>query len=302
MPEGRIVRALSGYYDVLPDGADGVSATARGTIRCRARGVFRKDGRVPLVGDKVRYAQIGPEEGFIEELMPRTTELTRPPVANVDTIAVVASVAEPEPNLTLTDRLLAEAELIGTDAFVVLTKVDLAEHEPETIERLRRIYEKAGYEVLLASVVTRSGLDAIAARLAGRLAVLAGPSGVGKSSLLNALCPGLSLEIGEISRKLGRGRHTTRRVELIALPGGGWAADAPGFSQLDLSHVEPERLAGSFREFRRYRSDCRFRGCLHVREPGCAVRAAVERGEIEPVRYRHYEALVEEIRISGRRY
>ncbi|GAB7388088.1 ribosome small subunit-dependent GTPase A [Bacillaceae bacterium] len=293
MPEGRIIKALSGYYYVY----DGEKA-----IRCRARGVFKKKGITPLVGDWVTYERVG-DEGFVTEVHPRTCQLVRPPIANVSQAILVFSLKEPDFNPLLLDKFLVHTEQAGIDAVICLSKRDLVSPAEEgKVREILRIYEGIGYRVIQTSAKRAQGLAELAEALKGKISVFAGQSGVGKSSLLNALVPGLKLETGEISHKLGRGRHTTRHVELLALPQGGWVADTPGFSQLDFFEVEPENLSQYFREMRDKRVSCKFRGCLHVKEPDCAVRSAVEEGEIALSRYEHYVMLLAELKEKKPKY
>jgi len=311
MPEGTIVKALSGYYYVSPgDPADGSAEP----VQCRARGIFKKKGVTPLVGDRVIYELTANGEGTVVELMPRTTELIRPPVANVDQAVLAFSLVDPALNLQLLDKFLVHTEQAGLRTIICLTKLDLlpegeqaAVVEPQeslTLDGVRRLYERIGYPVVATSTKTLAGIAELRGLLAGRITVFSGQSGVGKSSLLNALKPGLALETNAISMKLGRGKHTTRHVELIALDGegGGLVADTPGFSQLDFLQLEAEHLSSCFAEMKRVASGCKFRGCLHVSEPGCQVLAALERGEIAPSRYRHYAAFLQEIKERKRRY
>jgi len=301
MPEGIIVKALSGYYFVRP--ADGGEV-----LRCRARGVFKLRGVSPLVGDRVRFEATGGGEGTVLEVLPRSSELVRPPVANVDLAVLVFSVVRPELNLALLDKFLVHVEHKRLDALIVFTKVDAVGQVPDPdrvraqLEEACRLYGAIGYPYVRTSALQGEGLEELRARLAGRIAVFAGQSGVGKSTLLNALVPGLALETGEISEKLGRGRHTTRHVELIRLPGGGLVADTPGFSQLDFRELGVDEIGGCFREFRPLAAECRFRGCTHLSEPGCAVRAAVESGGGADSRYRHYAEFLAEWKELRRRY
>jgi len=300
MPEGTIYKALSGYYYV--------SDEAGRRIQCRARGIFKKRGESPLVGDRVVFRETENGEGAVERILPRTTELVRPPVANVELAALVFSVVRPELNLQLLDKFLVHTESAGLDALIVLTKLDAAEAD-EDRERLlreadaaRRLYASIGYETVVTSARRGDGIAELQHRLEGRISVFAGQSGVGKSSLLNALVPGLTLETSEISEKLGRGRHTTRHVELVPLPGGGYVADTPGFSQLDFAELGIGQIGACFREFARLAPDCKFRGCTHLHEPGCAVLAAKEAGEVAESRYRHYAAFMAEWKDNRRRY
>ncbi|WP_019533659.1 ribosome small subunit-dependent GTPase A [Paenibacillus ginsengihumi] len=304
MPTGLIVKALSGYYYVLPDGGDSGEP-----VQCRARGVFKKRGVSPLVGDRVSFELTENGEGTVTEIRPRSSELIRPPVANVDLVVLVFAVAEPALNLQLLDKFLVHAESAGLGAVICLTKSDLASaagaleaEDSAAPEAVRRLYESIGYPVIETSSRLGTGLGELLERLKGRIGVFAGQSGVGKSSLLNALIPGLRLETNEISMKLGRGKHTTRHVELVRLPGGGLVADTPGFSQLDFLHVEADGLSACFREFAPYAEECRFRGCLHRHEPGCRVMAAKEEGLIAASRYNHYVQFLEEMKEKKRRY
>lgn len=300
--EGRIVKALSGYYYVKDD-----DAASQDTVQCRARGVFKKRGLTPLVGDRVAFVLTENGEGTVTELRERSSELIRPPVANIDVAILVFSVTEPVLNLQLLDKFLVHIEHAGIPAVLCLSKRDLEEEGEMTEEAakaassVQRIYRKLGYEVFGTSSRKQAGIDELRKRLKGHLAVFAGQSGVGKSSLLNAIVPGLTLETNEISNRLGRGKHTTRHVELIDI-GGGYVADTPGFSQLDFGELGIEDLSYCFVEMRELSPSCKFRGCTHVHEPGCAVLAALQAGEIEQSRYDHYLQFLEEMKEIKRRY
>jgi len=301
---GRIVKALAGYYFVEPDRPE---PGADGPIRCRARGIFKKRGESPLVGDRVDYTAIAGGEGTVDRIHPRSSELIRPPVANIELAVVVFSVAEPALNLQLLDKFLAFIEHAGIDAVICLSKRDLAEgpdgeEAREALETVRRIYPPIGYRVIETCARTGEGVDELREALSGRLSVVCGQSGVGKSSLLNAAVPGLKLETNEISEKLGRGRHTTRHTELIPVGRGGYVADTPGFSQLDFGELKDADLGACFREFRELAPDCRFRGCTHVKEPGCAVTEALREGKIAQSRYNSYTAFLAEAGEKKRRY
>jgi len=317
MPAGLIVKALSGYYYVLPESAEGSTASSieEATVQCRARGVFKKRNITPLVGDRVQYELTENGEGTVTEVHPRSSELIRPPVANVKQAVLVFSLDEPALNLQLLDKFLVHIENAGLETLICFTKrdlVDRGEEEPEDeteaqeaageVEGVYRLYEAIGYGVLVTSAKQGEGLEPVREALRDTISVFSGQSGVGKSTLLNALLPHLELETGEISLRLGRGRHTTRHVELIPLPGGGWVADTPGFSQLDFLEMEPEQLGPAFREFRALSEECRFRGCLHHKEPGCRVREASENGEIAASRYEHYLIFLAEMKDRKRRY
>lgn len=300
---GRIVKALSGFYYVRADGEPRHSDT----VQCRARGVFKKRGLSPLVGDQVEFSLTENGEGTVEALLPRSSELIRPQVANVDLAILVFSVSEPELNLQLLDKFLVHIEHSGIPALLCLSKQDLESEGGFTEEAalaassVSRIYRALGYEVFGTSSRKSAGIKDLKERLQGHLAVFAGQSGVGKSSLLNAIVPGLTLETNEISNRLGRGKHTTRHVELIDI-GGGYVADTPGFSQLDFGELGIEDLSYCFIEMRKLSPDCKFRGCTHVHEPGCAVLAALENGHIERSRYDHYLLFLSEMKEIKRRY
>lgn len=301
--KGRIVKALSGYYYVLPNDAE----TSGQTVQCRARGVFKKRGLTPLVGDDVVYTLTENGEGTVEELLPRSSELIRPPVANVDLAILVFSVTEPTLNLQLLDKFLVHIEHAGIEPVLCLSKQDLEQDGEETeeaavaIEAVNRIYTAIGYEVYGTSSRQGVGVEELHSRLKGHVAVFAGQSGVGKSSLLNALVPGLELETNAISNRLGRGKHTTRHVELVEI-GGGYVADTPGFSQLDFTELGIEDLGYCFREMRELAPDCKFRECSHVHEPGCAVLKAVADGTIAESRHQNYVTFMTEMKERKRRY
>lgn len=300
MPEGLIYKALSGYYYV----EDGEGRS----IQCRARGIFKKRGESPLVGDRVVFSETENGEGTVDAILPRRTALVRPPVANADLAVLVFSVIRPELSLQLLDKFLVHTEHAGLDALIVLTKTDaLPDAEGEArirrdVDAARALYESIGYETIVTSARLGDGLDALRGRLSRHISVFAGQSGVGKSSLVNALVPGLKLETSEISEKLGRGRHTTRHVELVKLAGGGYVADTPGFSQLDFAELGIEQIGDCFREFRELSSGCKFRGCTHLHEPGCAVKAAKENGDVADSRYQHYAGFMAEWNDKRRRY
>ncbi|WP_168121945.1 ribosome small subunit-dependent GTPase A [Paenibacillus sp. HB172176] len=301
--KGLIVKALSGYYYVRGD----EEARSSETVQCRARGVFKKRGESPLVGDQVMFSLTENGEGAVEELLPRSSELIRPPVANIDLAILVFSVSEPDLNLQLLDKFLVHIEHAGIPAILCLSKRDLevdgerSEEAAAAASSVNRIYRAIGYEVFGTSSRKRDGIEELRQRIRGHLAVFAGQSGVGKSSLLNAIVPGLTLETNEISDRLGRGKHTTRHVELIDIDGA-YVADTPGFSQLDFGELGVEDLSYCFVEMRELSPSCKFRGCTHAHEPGCAVIEAVEQGAIEKSRYQHYLLFLEEMKEMKRRY
>lgn len=286
MATGQIRKALSGFYYVYDDGQ---------VIQTRGRGVFRKRGITPLVGDFVTYEVEGNNDGTIMEIEERKNELVRPPISNVDQAILVFSVKEPNFNTILLDRFLVVLESFHVQPVILLTKMDLLEEdEVAAIQSYQKQYESIGYDVMTTFKDDSSLLDKITPLLANRTTVLAGQSGVGKSTLLNTLMPELDLKTGIISEHLGRGKHTTRHVELIEVAGG-LVADTPGFSSFDFDTIEKEELTGCFPEIQRTSEACKFRGCLHVKEPKCAVKDAVESGEIEASRYEHYLQFLQEI-------
>ncbi|OKP96893.1 ribosome small subunit-dependent GTPase A [Paenibacillus sp. P46E] len=301
MPEGIIIKALSGYYYVKPL-RDGLIATEEEAVQCRGRGILKKKGIAPLVGDRIKYVLTENGEGMVDELLPRESELIRPQVANVKLAVLLFSVREPDMNLNLLDKFLVHIEHSGLETLIVLTKQDLANDEGEATALVKELYERIGYEVMVTSSLTGSGSDELRNRLAGIISVFSGQSGVGKSTLLNRLVPGLELETGEISLRLGRGRHTTRHVELMDIGNGGFVADTPGFSQLDFLELGVEELSTCFREFASYAEKCKFRGCSHLHEPGCHVIQAVNTGEIAGSRYDHYKLFYNEMKDKKRRY
>ncbi|WP_340398834.1 ribosome small subunit-dependent GTPase A [Paenibacillus sp. FSL H8-0079] len=302
MPEGIIVKALSGYYYVMPVEDNGVPSVEGSAVQCRARGIFRKRGTSPLVGDRVSYMLTENGEGTVDEIRKRETELIRPQVANVSLAVLLFSVKEPDMNLNLLDKFLVHIEQAGLDALIVLTKQDLADPAKDTVAEVKALYEQVGYEVISTSSRTGEGSELLRDRLAGKISVFSGQSGVGKSSMLNALMPGLTLETSAISMRLGRGKHTTRHVELIPLDNGGFVADTPGFSQLDFLEIGVEELSTCFREFAQFADQCKFRGCTHTHEPGCRVLAAKEEGLISESRYQHYVLFLTEMKDKKRRY
>ena len=281
MEEYRIIKALSGFYYVQ---------TEDGVVECRARGRFRRQDQSPLVGDFVRITRQG-DKGVLEALLPRKNAFIRPAVANIDQLVVLASCAIPVTEPFLIDRVLAIAQLQSVPALVVVNKDDLAPAQP-----LAEIYRRAGVPVLVTSAETGEGIETLREALAGKLSCLTGNSGVGKSSLLNRACPQLQLPVGEVSEKLGRGRHTTRHIELYSLGNNTFVADTPGFSAFDTERMElvhKEQLQYAFPEFAPYLGHCQFPDCAHRKEPGCAVRKALAEGKIGQTRYSSYERLYE---------
>ena len=291
--KGKIIKGIAGFYYV--HGEDG------NVYECRAKGIFRKDNQKPLVGDNVEITVLDmkEQEGNLINILPRKNSLIRPAVANVDQALVIFAMENPKPNFLLLDRFLIMMEQAGIPAAVCFNKIDLADRE--TADSLGGIYRDCGYPVILSSVREKTGLEEIRGMLRGKTTVVAGPSGVGKSSLTNLLQDQVQMETGEISRKLKRGRHTTRHSQVIAAGGNTYLMDTPGFSSLYLTDMEPDELKSCFREFNRYEGRCRFQGCSHIHEPDCEVKKALERGEIARQRYEDYLALYEELK-EKRRY
>lgn len=294
MINGKIIKGIGGFYYV---------DTQKGLYECRARGIFRKNKITPLVGDRVSISVVDKEnkKGVVEEIEKRDTELVRPPIANVDKALIVFAIKNPAPNLSLLDRFIVLAEKENLEIVIVFTKVDL-DADGELLEELKSIYEVSGYKVIPVSNKLKLNIDKIKEELKENTVVFAGPSGVGKSSLLNEVDKNFELKTGEVSDKIKRGKHTTRHAELLKLECGGMVADTPGFSSLTLDDIDESELKEYFIEFDKY-DDCRFGSrCIHENEPSCAVKEAVENGEISKKRYESYIQLLNEIRSGKRRY
>lgn len=292
MLEGIIIKGVGGFYYVKTD---------KGIYESRARGVFREEKITPLIGDKVRI-RINPEDntGYIEEIKNRKSQLLRPPVANVEQAIVVMSVKKPKINYWLLDRFLLSIEYEKLNPIICINKTDLIKETDRN--EIKSIYEDAGYEVIFTSVIDNIGIDEIKNVLRDEVTVLAGPSGVGKSSLLNLIQPDLKLETGGVSKKTKRGRHTTRHVELLELDIGGYVLDTPGFSALDLSFIKKEEeLRNYFNEMKDLNYLCRFDSCLHNKEPNCEVKTRVKTGKISKSRYENYLKFLNELK-NIRRY
>ena len=278
---GRILRSLSGFYDVL---------TPEGLVTCRARGILRKEGNSPLTGDVVNIT-VEKGKGMVESILPRRNSFVRPAVANVDALVVFAANVNPVTEPFLIDRVAAIAGDQEVEVVLCVNKCDL-----DPAVDLVRIYSRAGFTVITTSAETGEGVEALRSLIKGKLTAFTGNSGVGKSSILNRLCPELNLPVGEVSEKLGRGRHTTRHVELYSLGPDTYVADTPGFSSFDTDQMDvilKENLQYAFPDFGSHIGRCRFDDCSHRKEPGCAVREALEAGEIEPTRYDSYLKLYE---------
>ncbi|WP_373895977.1 ribosome small subunit-dependent GTPase A [Virgibacillus natechei] len=294
MAEGRIIKALSGFYYVQAD---------EYIYQCRGRGLFRNMKITPLVGDFVTFdISSNPNEGYIMEIKQRENELVRPPIANIDQAIIVSSAVEPAFSTVLMDQFLVLIEAKDIKPVIFITKMDLvSDEERSKITRYQKAYQKIGYNVELLSTKEPVKLPDLDHYFTGNVTVFAGQSGVGKSSLLNVLNPSLLLKTAEISKSLGRGKHTTRHMELKQVHHG-LVADTPGFSSLDLSEIDAEVLADCFPEMREIKADCKFRGCMHNKEPKCAVKQAVEQGEIAGYRYENYLRFLKEIQSRKPRY
>ncbi|MDD6089167.1 MAG: ribosome small subunit-dependent GTPase A [Candidatus Limivicinus sp.] len=282
MAEGIIVKALSGFYYV---------DTPEGIIECRARGKFRMDGTSPLVGDRVRCSVEPNGKGRIDSLYERRNFFIRPAVANIDTLVFVAANTNPVTDPFLIDRVSVIAAEAECRLLLCINKTDI-----DTAEELYDIFTRAGFDVIRTSAETGEGIESLREALRGQVCAFTGNSGVGKSSVLNALLPGANIETGAVSERLGRGKHTTRHVQLYELGNGTYIADTPGFASLDvemLCEISKENIQHCFIEFAPYIGKCRFNDCAHLKEPGCAVRQAVDDGEITASRYRSYQRLYE---------
>lgn len=291
--QGKIVKGIAGFYYV--------QTVESGIYECKARGIFRKDKQKPLVGDLVEIEILDEEEktGNLVEIQTRKNELIRPAVANVDQAVVIFAIRQPDPNFALLDRFLIMMSCQQVPVTICFNKCDLADDQKR--KELEAIYRDSGSSVVFTSTVTGEGLSDFRQLLHGKTTVVAGPSGVGKSSLTNLLQGEVSMETGEISRKLKRGRHTTRHSQLIALGEDSWLMDTPGFTSLYLEEMEKEDLRAYYPEFYPYEGTCRFQGCVHVKEPGCQVKEAVDEGKIHRMRYESYVSLYEEIKEQEKR-
>lgn len=283
MSKGRIYKSLSGFYYI--DSDDGL-------VTCKARGKFRRQGITPLVGDEVEYTVNSGGEGVVEAILPRKNEFIRPPVANIDLMVIFVSEAVPITEPFLIDRVVLIAESKGCEPVICINKTDLAPGDT-----LYDIYKKTGITVVRTSAADGRGVDELRSIISGKVCAFTGNSGVGKSSILNLLEPGFEIAIGEVSQRLGRGRHTTRHVELFKLSCKAEVADTPGFSSFDTERMEfirPEEVQFGFREFTQYSNHCRFLDCAHVAEPGCGILEAVAEGKIDPSRHKSYVRLYEQ--------
>ena len=290
---GKIMKGIAGFYYV--------GVVESGVYECKAKGIFRKDKIKPLVGDDVEIEVLNEEEklGNIVKILPRRSELIRPAVANIDQALVIFAAREPKPNLSLLDRFLVIMEKQDVPVIICFNKQDLCDEEE--VGRLKEIYEACGYPVVLASAKQGEGIEEIKSLLRGKTTTVAGPSGVGKSSLTNLLQNEVQMETGEISKKLGRGRHTTIHSQIIQIEKDTWLYDTPGFTSFYVEEIEKKELRFYFREFSKYEGTCRFQGCTHTHEPGCMVKNALEEGKISKERYENYLELYGELK-EKRRY
>lgn len=285
--QGKIIKGIAGFYYVH---------TETGSVyECKAKGVFRKDKQKPLVGDNVELDILDEDKklGHIAAILPRQNDLIRPAVANVDQALIIFSVTKPEPNFNLLDRFLILMEQKGLPCIICFNKQDLFSEDEK--RELSQIYAKAGHTVLFVSALLKQGVDELTGLLEGKTTTVAGPSGVGKSSIINCLQPDIQMETGAISEKIERGKHTTRHSEIIPVNENTYLVDTPGFSSLLLFDLEKEELAQFYYEFAEYEPECKFIGCSHTHEPVCGVKQALDNGKISPIRYRNYCLLYEEL-------
>lgn len=286
--QGKIIKGIAGFYYVYVED--------HGTYECKAKGIFRKDNTKPLVGDNVEMDELDEagKKGNISVLLPRKNALIRPAVANVDQALVIFSVSHPAPSLNLLDRFLIMIKQQELPCIICFNKQDIADEKERML--LAQTYENCGYKVLFVSALKNEGVDELLALLSGKTTTVAGPSGVGKSSLVNRLQSGIVMETGAISEKIERGKHTTRHSELLAIGDATYIMDTPGFSSLSLFQLEKEELASYYPEFAPFEPECRFGGCSHISEPVCGVKAALAAGKISPIRYENYVLLYEELK------
>lgn len=286
--QGKIIKGIAGFYYIHAENGQ--------VYECKAKGAFRKQKIKPLVGDMVRIAVLDEAEhlGNVEEILPRKNELIRPAVANIDMALVIFAAAKPEPNFNLLDRFLCMMEFQNVPVTICFNKTDLVDEGK--IEEYRRIYEPAGYRLMSTCTRTGEGVDAVKALLHGKTTTVAGPSGVGKSSLINALQSDVQMQTGVISDKIDRGKHTTRHSEIVPVMEDSYIMDTPGFSSMDVPGFEKEDLWTCFPEFREYEPYCKFQGCSHINEPDCGVKEALAEGKISSVRYENYKLLYEELK------
>ena len=291
--QGKIIKGIAGFYYIYAEDGN--------VYECKAKGIFRKDNFKPLVGDNVEITVLDEEEkeGSVTSILPRRNSLIRPAVANVDQAFLIFAMENPKPNFLLLDRFLIMMKQQEIPAVICFNKKDVG--EKEEMEKLYEIYTGCGYRVVLSSTYEGEGMDEIHEILKGKTTVVAGPSGVGKSSITNCMQGEVQMETGEISKKLKRGKHTTRHSQVIPVEKNTFLVDTPGFSSLYLTDMKEEELRDYFPEFVMYEPQCRFQGCMHIHEPGCAVKKALSEGKISQQRYDNYLALYEELK-ENRRY
>ena len=291
--QGKIIKGIAGFYYV--------HEPKLGVYACKAKGIFRNEKIKPLVGDMVEFeiTHEGDKEGNITRILPRKNALIRPAVANVDQAMIIFAVAKPLPNLNMLDRFLIMMQMQHVPTIICFNKTDAADMQSR--EQLFDIYKNCGSKLLFTSVRQNEGIDKVRALLKDKTTVMAGPSGVGKSSMMNCLKPEAAMQTGDISRKIQRGRHTTRHSELFHLEGASYMMDTPGFTSLFINDLEANDLRFYFKEFEPYEGQCRFNGCVHINEPDCAVKEALSQGHISASRYENYVLLYEEIK-NQRRY
>ena len=289
--EGLIIKGIGGFYYV---------DTGSEVIEAKGRGIFKKDGITLAVGDKVQLEIIDEAEkkGVINGIYPRKNQFIRPPIVNVDTFVVVFAASKPKPNLVLVDKFLVMAEMHGVEALICINKSDLV--SPEVLAEYKAIYENI-YPVIAVSARSGEGMDELKGAVSGKTAALAGPSGVGKSTIINTLIPHANMETGSISEKTKRGKHTTRHVEIFKADGGGRIFDTPGFTSFEIMEAEEDNLMHYYPDIDRYSANCYYDNCRHLKEPSCAVREALNEGKIHRLRYESYAANMEEIK-NRRKY
>ena len=286
--QGKIIKGIAGFYYVHVEG--------HGVYECKAKGIFRKDHVKPLVGDDVIVDVLDEEEmlGNIRQILPRRSALVRPAVANVDQALIIFAIVKPNPNFNLLDRFLIRMERQKLPTIICFNKQDIASAQEK--EALRHSYETWGYKVLFMSALENEGIEEVRKLLTGKTTTVAGPSGVGKSSLINKLVPTANMKTGDISVKIERGKHTTRHSEIIALGEGTYIVDTPGFTSLEISEITKEELGQYYPEFVQYEPYCKFSGCAHINEPSCGVKDAVAEGRISKERYDNYKTLYQELK------
>ena len=289
---GKIIKGIAGFYYVQ---------TTEGLYECKAKGIFRKEKIKPLVGDDVEISVTDKDKktGNVDQILPRKNTLIRPAVSNIDQVLVIFAAASPKPNLNLLDRFLVSMEKQGVPAVICFNKQDMVEEEEQ--HRLRHIYENSGCRVLFTCAEKNQGIRQVRELLNGKTTAVAGPSGVGKSTMVNLLAPEAQMETGEISKKIDRGKHTTRHSEILLVGERTYICDTPGFTSLAVWDMEKEELKDYFREFGEYEGQCRFQGCTHTHEPGCRVKEELDEGKISRQRYDNYLEMYTELK-EKRRY